>query len=85
MAWRRAFTYKRLLETRQGCGIDIEDIVQLGLIGIWDAIKRYDPKRGGSFSTVAYNWIHHHAKSVSQALNTKKRGLSVVPLPQEDD
>jgi hypothetical protein len=28
---------------------DLDDLVQEGWIGLWHAIKRYDPKRGGAF------------------------------------
>lgn len=30
---------------------------QTGLIGLWNAIKRYDPYRGTKFSTMSFHWI----------------------------
>lgn len=39
----------------QVCGeADLDDLVQEGWIGLWWAIKRYDPKRGTRFSTFAW-------------------------------
>jgi RNA polymerase sigma factor (sigma-70 family) len=38
---------------------DLDDLEQEGWIGLWWAIKRYDPKRGARFSTFAWMVIRH--------------------------
>mgnify|MGYP001600272003 FL=1 len=37
-------------------GIDFEDLVQVGRLGVLHAVKKYDPKIS-SFNTYAFNWI----------------------------
>jgi RNA polymerase primary sigma factor len=41
----------------QGHGLDWEDLVQEGNIGLMRAIDKYDPERGFKFSTMAIWWI----------------------------
>lgn len=81
MAWKRARTYRVLLENRRGCGIDLEDFAQCGRIGIWEAIKRFDPKRSNKFAVVAHLWIHAKEKRIAQDLNSGKRAANAVKLP----
>ena len=56
---------------RQGGGdIPYEEALQAGRIGLWHAIRGYDPRRGTAFSTYAWvaicRQIHHRAKELSQ-------------------
>jgi RNA polymerase sigma factor (sigma-70 family) len=56
---------------RQGGGdIPYEEALQAGRIGLWHAIRGYDPTRGTTFSTYAWvaicRQIHHRAKELSQ-------------------
>eukprot|EP01047_Picozoa_sp_COSAG01_P001873 COSAG01_NODE_46_length_32080_cov_716.589319_22_plen_458_part_00 len=37
--------------------LDIEDLVQEGIIGLITAARKYDPSRGNRFSTYAWYWI----------------------------
>ncbi|MFD9722977.1 SigB/SigF/SigG family RNA polymerase sigma factor [Streptomyces sp. NPDC059072] len=41
----------------RGGGLDIDDIVQVGIIGLIKAIDRYDPERQVEFSTLALPYI----------------------------
>ena len=55
----------------QGGGdIPYEEALQAGRIGLWHAIRGYDPTRGTAFSTYAWvaicRQIHHRAKELSQ-------------------
>ncbi|MFD9419740.1 sigma-70 family RNA polymerase sigma factor [Streptomyces goshikiensis] len=47
----------RRFRGRSGEGIDIEDIVQVGTIGLIKAIDRFDPDREVEFSTLALPYI----------------------------
>jgi RNA polymerase sigma factor (sigma-70 family) len=56
---------------RQGGGdIPYEEALQAGRIGLWHAIRGYDPTRGTTFSTYAWvaicRQIHHRAKELSR-------------------
>jgi RNA polymerase sigma factor (sigma-70 family) len=56
---------------RQGGGdIPYEEALQAGRIGLWHAIRGYDPTRGTAFSTYAWvaicHQIHHRAKELSR-------------------
>ena len=39
------------------CGLELDDMVSEGNIGLMEAAKRYDPNRGTKFSTYAAFWI----------------------------
>jgi len=44
----------------QVCGkVNLDDLAQEGWIGLWYAIKHYDPERGARFSTFAWMVIRH--------------------------
>lgn len=56
---------------RQGGGdISYEEALQAGRIGLWHAIRGYDPARGTTFSTYAwvaiYRWIHRRAEELGR-------------------
>ena len=56
---------------RQGGGaISYEEALQAGRIGLWRAIKRYDPTRGTAFSTYAWvaicNQIHQRVRELER-------------------
>jgi RNA polymerase primary sigma factor len=42
----------------RGQGVDLEDLVQEGMLGVMDAIRAYTPQRGASFATYALKWAH---------------------------
>lgn len=37
--------------------VDIEDLISVGIVGLFDAARRYDPDTGNRFSTYADFWI----------------------------
>jgi RNA polymerase primary sigma factor len=55
---------------RQGGGdISYEEALQAGRIGLWRAIRGYDPKRGTTFSTYAWVAIYRHIDQRAAELN----------------
>ena len=46
----------------RGRGVDLEDLVQVGMLGLLRAIDSFDPLRGFAFSTYAIHWIRHHIR-----------------------
>lgn len=59
--WRLAMSGYRIAvgEARKmtGRGLDLEDLIHEGVIGLVDAAKRFDPKRNLRFSTYARWWV----------------------------
>ena len=73
-------------------GLDLDDIVQIGRIGLWRAAQKYDPERS-LFSTYAKHWvlgqIRQHVFLTfgnPQSRQKKRRGRikegEYVPLPE---
>lgn len=56
-------------------GLDKEDLIQEGIIGLMQAIDRYDPNNGASFGTYAYIWIK---KAMMQAIQSSG---SLIRIP----
>jgi RNA polymerase sigma factor (sigma-70 family) len=77
---------------RQGGGhIPYEEALQAGRIGLWRAIRGYDPRRGTTFSTYAWvaicRQIHRRAKELSRdsdAWRQERPRSWVVPDPAEE-
>lgn len=58
-------------------GGDYEDLIEEGMIGLYQAANDYDPSRGSSFQTFASLCIDRHLKSVIKAsLREKNRILN---------
>jgi RNA polymerase primary sigma factor/RNA polymerase sigma factor len=55
---------------RQGGGaIPYDEALQAGRIGLWRALKGYDPTRGTTFSTYAWVAIMRHIQQAAEDLN----------------
>ena len=66
----------KVIASRYRCkGLDYEDLVQEGNIGLIKAVERFDPGREVQFSTYAYFWVR---QAVLDAITTKSR---TVRLP----
>ena len=39
------------------CGVDTDDLIQVGMIGLMQAVERFDKSNGTKFSTFAYHYI----------------------------
>jgi RNA polymerase sigma factor (sigma-70 family) len=67
---------------RQGGGdIPYEEALQAGRIGLWHAIRGYDPTRGTAFSTYAWVAIWRHIYRRSKELNRYSDVLSLPEMP----
>ena len=54
------------------CSLNFMDLVMEGTLGLYRAIKEFDPERGFKFSTYAYNWVR---QAIVSAIN--KRGFTI--------
>lgn len=57
-------------------GMSLEDVYAEGLVGLWTAVKKYDPDRGNKFSTMAVAWIR---QAIVRGANKTAR---LVRLPE---
>lgn len=56
------------------CGIDLEDLIQEGIVGLMKAISKYDYRLGNKFSTYATWWIR---QSITRAIGDQTRVIRV--------
>lgn len=66
----------RKFKTHYNTNLEYEDIVQDGMVGLMNAVYKYDPTRGNRFSTVATWWIF---QSINRSTNKHSR---TVTLPE---
>lgn len=68
-------------------GLDFEDAVQEGLIGLFQAVRGYRHNAGTAFSTYAAACIHHAQQDAQRAALRKKHApLNFsVPLPDAEN
>lgn len=58
----------------KGMGLDVEDLISEGNIGLQEAAKRYDSDKGAKFSSYASLWIK---QSIRRALSNQSRTIRV--------
>lgn len=73
-----------------GLQIDLDDLIQEGLVGLLAAARRFDPDRGTAFSTFAYPFIKGAIEDYVQSLDLVHRGSEdppplSTPAEQEQD
>ena len=49
--------------SHQGMGLDINDLIYEGVLGLRKAMVKFDPSKGCAFSTYAYPWIKDYIKA----------------------
>ncbi|TSC85137.1 MAG: RNA polymerase primary sigma factor [Parcubacteria group bacterium Gr01-1014_17] len=70
-----------LAQKRTGCGLDLSDLVQEGILGLMKAVERFDCERGFQFSTYATWWIR---SKIDRAITDKARSIRIpVHLAQK--
>ncbi|MCX4545663.1 SigB/SigF/SigG family RNA polymerase sigma factor [Streptomyces sp. NBC_01565] len=71
------FAARRFRARAFGGGIDMDDIIQVGTIGLIKAIDRYDPEREVEFSTLALPYItgeiKRHFRDTTWAVHVPRR------------
>ncbi|MFF2197606.1 SigB/SigF/SigG family RNA polymerase sigma factor [Streptomyces sp. NPDC058157] len=71
------YAARRFRARTPGGGTDMDDIVQVGTIGLIKAIDRYDPERGAEFSTYALPYItgeiKRHFRDTTWAVHVPRR------------
>jgi RNA polymerase sigma factor (sigma-70 family) len=72
---------KSIANRYRNMGIPIEDLVQEGLLGVFEANDKFKNDKGTKFTTYATYWIK---KKIIDALN-KKNQLSISSLPYNDE
>ncbi len=63
-----------------GLGIDYEDLMQEGYLGLLEAVSRWDPDRGVRFLTYAVWWVRKH---ILLHLSEKRQNIR-VPATRRD-
>ena len=65
-------------------GLDFEDAMQEGLIGLFAAIEHYDPEKTAAFPTYAATCVYNAIFSAKRAAGRKKHAPlnQSVPLPE---
>jgi RNA polymerase sigma factor (sigma-70 family) len=59
---------------QRGLGVDFEDLVQEGMLGVAAAIEAYEPREGTSFASYARRWSHG---SMRRAIANQGRAIRV--------
>lgn len=76
---------RRAARRAAGPGLDFEDAVQEGIIGLFSAIQSYGEDRGASFSTYAAVCINNAAASAKKAAGRKKHAPLNQSVPISDE
>ncbi len=66
-------------------GLEFDDAVQEGIIGLFRAIETFDSNRSASFETYATVCIQNAQVSAQRAAGRKKHGPLNTSVPLEDD
>ncbi|MDN5304935.1 MAG: polymerase primary sigma factor [Fusobacteriaceae bacterium] len=66
----------KIAHSKKNYGLDLEDLVQEGIMGVIHAIEKFDITKNIRFSTYAYPWINHY---INNAINTTSKQIR---LPQ---
>ena len=68
------FLVLRITKDNYYVGIDIQDLVQEGNVGLIKAVEKYDYRKGYAFTTYACWWIR---QAISKAIKDKASGMRI--------
>lgn len=71
----------KVAQRYRGSGLDFEDLIQEGNLGLIRAVERFDPERGLRFSTYAVWWIR---QAIQRAIEERGR-LIRLPGPAAEE
>ncbi len=76
-----------IAQTYKNKGVDCEDLVQQGYLGLLEALRRYDPDQGAKFATYAVFWIKKHIlaalqKEYAETESRKQARTAPTPSPE---
>ena len=63
-----------------GRGVDLEDLIQIGTIGLLKAIRSFDPDRGFAFSTYSVNSISGPSRTPVPTMRERMHFRSFVHI-----
>ena len=69
---------QKIAHNYKNTGLDIEDLISEGNIGLVKAVEKFDPNNGSRFSTYATYWIR---QAITRALSNQSR---VIRLPSHE-
>jgi len=64
----------KIAGTYANMGLDMDDLVSEGNLGLYEAARRFDPTKGAKFSSYSSFWIK---QKIRKALTTKSRNIRV--------
>jgi len=78
---------KSIANRYKNYGVPLEDLIQDGLIGLWESIEKYDASKGAKLSTYATYWIKKKIlESVEKESKTSLDAINLdenIKIPQQ--
>jgi RNA polymerase sigma factor (sigma-70 family) len=69
----------------QGRGLDSDDLLQEGRIGLLKAVRNFDPERGVAFGTVAWSFISTEIRHALRIEGRRAREETLLDAPVGED
>lgn len=81
----------RLAQRHMGRGVEIDDLVQFGALGLFRAVEKFNPDLGYRFVTYASNWVFQsitrnigdHARLIRLPVHTQVHGKAIQEAKDE--
>lgn len=81
---------KSIIAPYSKAGLPYEDLLQEGLLGLWEAAKRYDPSKNAKLTTYAAYWIKKRIlnaikKEKKDSMDSTELNESITASPSKDE